>query len=875
MKAIKLKQFQLTIALCALAANVLAASPISICVSNPNDAGDGSLRSAITQANEAGGGEITFSITNTITLLSTLPSLTNITITGPGTNVLTISGNHKVQVFSMNSGTTNTLSGLTIANGMMTNTNNSWPPSFVDDVCGAGISNAGSLMLLNCAILDCTLTSTDNSSGVGDGAGIYNSGDLFMTNCMVADCSIILPGFIYGTTQPENGGWGGGIANVGELIMKDCAVLRCGAANGGGIANGGNSWLIGCMIESCFGVTSFQTVNGAGIYQAGGTLLLQSCIIESCVAGAESVNGVGIFQGGGTIRLQSCVVSGCNGAAVWGGGVMVWAGGGLAATNTTFVGNRADLGGGLFFFGGTNILSGCTINGNFGGMGGGVENYSGTLTMLNCTVSQNGTGGIDGGAYLNHCTIVSNTASGNIQSQDSIFAGNSSSDISGVLTSMGFNLIQDTNGCTITGNQTGNIYGAAPLLGPLQDNGGPTWTHALLPGSPAIDAGSSQGAPAVDQRGIPRPQGLAPDIGAFEFQYATPVLVRMAVQSGTNCSLKLCGLRGGIYTLQASTNLVNWVNVATNMAGTSGVFEFTESGAARCPRRFYRVSLPVPPGAVYIPAPSGILDAPFLITDPYISQPIYTDLTNAGRAEYPFVLSRAGNYMLQAMVNAANASVNSLFVNIDAEPQDPTMIWDVLPYTSGFESRAVNWRGNGTDTSDQIVPIVFTLSQGTHKLIIRGREGWTLLQDMAVVPSSAPYLPATSGLVTAPFIITNDYIYQPTETSVADGGRAAYTFTIPNAGAYVIRAVVNAPNASANSFFVNVDAEPQDPYMVWDIPVTTGFEQREVSWRGNGTFDNNQFVPQVFNLAQGSHQLIIRGREQYTLLRSMTIMQNP
>ena len=210
----------------------------------------------------------------------------------------------------------------------------------------------------------------------------------------------------------------------------------------------------------------------------------------------------------------------------------------------------------------------------------------------------------------------------------------------------------------------------------------------------------------------------------------------MAVQSCTNCGLELFGLSGGIYTLQTSTNLVNWFNVATNIADTNGVCEFAESVAAQCTRRFYRISLPVPPGSVYIPAPSGIVAPPFLITNTFIWQPTYTGVTNGGRAEYPFIIPIAGDYVLQAMVNAPDDSANSLYVNIDAEPQDPTMIWDVLPYTaaSGFEQRTVDWRGDGTDTVHQFVPIVFTLSQGSHKLVIIGREANTLLQAMVVSP---------------------------------------------------------------------------------------------------------------------------------------------
>ena len=69
------------------------------------------------------------------------------------------------------------------------------------------------------------------------------------------------------------------------------------------------------------------------------------------------------------------------------------------------------------------------------------------------------------------------------------------------------------------------ITGQDPLLGPLQDNGGPTFTHALLAGSPAIDAGNDGAAPATDQRGTSRPQGLFSDIGAFEVIVAAAVPV--------------------------------------------------------------------------------------------------------------------------------------------------------------------------------------------------------------------------------------------------------------------------------------------------------------------------------------------------------------
>ena len=88
-------------------------------------------------------------------------------------------------------------------------------------------------------------------------------------------------------------------------------------------------------------------------------------------------------------------------------------------------------------------------------------------------------------------------------------------DCRGTLTSLGHNLIGDDTGCGFA-PVTGDLVNSVPLLGLLRDNGGPTFTHALLPGSPAIDAGDDARCPSTDQRGVPRPQGAACDIGAYE-----------------------------------------------------------------------------------------------------------------------------------------------------------------------------------------------------------------------------------------------------------------------------------------------------------------------------------------------------------------------
>jgi len=147
-------------------------------------------------------------------------------------------------------------------------------------------------------------------------------------------------------------------------------------------------------------------------------------------------------------------------------------------------------------------------------------------------------------------------------------------------------------------------------------------------------------------------------------------------------------------------------------------------------------------------AGSGALAAPFTLTGAYISQAVQTTVpTNGGSAVFTFTLTNAGSYVIQALVNASSDSANSFYVNIDAQPQDPTMIWDIMPVTSGFESRLVSWRGNGSDTANEFIPKIFSLAAGTHQLIIRGRESNTQLQSVSIL--ALPPSPKNFRLLTA------------------------------------------------------------------------------------------------------------------------------
>ena len=173
-------------------------------------------------------------------------------------------------------------------------------------------------------------------------------------------------------------------------------------------------------------------------------------------------------------------------------------------------------GGGIYIGGGTATISNSTLSGNRAssfGTGGGIAN-GGRLTINNSTISGNSAFRQGGGISAGNATI-----------QNSIFANNSGGNCNGAVSSNGFNLSSDG---TCTFNGPGDLNKTNPKLGALQNNGGPTQTMALLPGSPAIDAGNPSGCTdgsghllKTDQRGMPRPDpedSGGCDMGAYESQ---------------------------------------------------------------------------------------------------------------------------------------------------------------------------------------------------------------------------------------------------------------------------------------------------------------------------------------------------------------------
>ncbi len=362
---------------------------------------------------------------------------------------------------------------------------------------------------------------------------------------------------------------GGGILVEGQgvLTLTDSRVTDSWADYaGGGIFAWGPLEITDSIVDG-----NSAGYEGGGINNQNAPLEITDSIIDGNSAGYEA-GGVGV-SGSGELVMRRSTVSG-NTAEYAGGGISIsayWAGSPIATIiDSTIDGNSAGYEGGGINNSGYLTVVGSTIRNNeaagydeseSAGDGGGIHNNSGmygwpTASIINTTISGNRAFDSGGGVFhrgntgpvvLNNVTVTNNVADfdgdgvgngggmlvgyGNpLTLGNSILAQNTDTggeapdcSSSGNLTSQGYNLIQDTTGCTISGDTTGVLTGVDPTLHPLQNNGGPTFTHAMFAGSPAIDAGNpavpgsgGSACEATDQRGHARPKGVACDIGAFE-----------------------------------------------------------------------------------------------------------------------------------------------------------------------------------------------------------------------------------------------------------------------------------------------------------------------------------------------------------------------
>jgi streptogramin lyase len=549
------------------------------------DSGPGSLRAQI--LNSVPGDTITFATNGTLVLTGgELLVTNNLSLIGPGATNVTISGNYSSRIFEFANGATGLLSGLSLINGQApAGTTNGMAGGSGGAILGSG----GALTLQNCAL-------TGNQAGPG---GTGNNGD----PGRVGDSS--QPG-VGGPGGPGSGGGpggaggaGGAVCNSGPISLADCSLVGNQAGAGGPGGGGGVGGVAGkANGNGRGGVSGPGGAGGAGgnggfggAIAGSGPLALVACTLSGNTSGVGGLGGPGGPGGNGINGGDSGNGGNGNDGGAGGAGGAVYGSGLVALTNCTLNLNLTASGGAAGTGGNTGNDNfahdpGNAGDGSPGGTGGAVYGLA-SVSLTSCTLSGNaaGSGGAGGlsGSFATQgldpyyrVTMGSVGASGhgggvassNCVVWNSLVALNNAApgpDISGPVSSLGHNLIGNADGSSgltngVNADQAGTM--AAPLnpwLGPLQNNGGPAFTLALLAGSPAIDAGDDAllATLTTDQRGFPRLAGAHVDIGAYELQSGV-----FTVGLSTSSLIETASAGSGNVALAISSPTVAWVATA-------------------------------------------------------------------------------------------------------------------------------------------------------------------------------------------------------------------------------------------------------------------------------------------------------------------------
>ncbi|MDB9534945.1 Calx-beta domain-containing protein, partial [Dolichospermum planctonicum CS-1226] len=493
------------------------AAPITLTVNTTFDEADGtsggfglSLRDAIIIANnnpnndyiiELAAGTLYSLTANTGGDLN-INTGTNVTIRTAGNDIATISGGSSAErVFNIADGGTLTLEKVIVSGGYA---------DYFED--GAGVYNAGTLNLFGSIIANNTTFSLVYSKQ--NGGGIYNTGTASIVNSTIKNNKV--------------NGDGGGIYNTGILSIVDSTIESNTAddgisSKGNGIYNAGTLSIFNSTLNDNNGIST-------GIYNTGSAIIANSTIKDN--------KGLGGIRNEGNMVILNSTISGnrsgynpdANSLVIGTGGGILQRSGNLVITNSTISSNSAvGSGGGIYITGGATTISNTTITNNIAdslaanyGTGGGIYNNSTTSVTLKNTIiagnfdTPNNTGGGAGTTY--------------------------NPDLTGSFQGNAFNLIGNKTGTSGTIGTGTDIVNPNPKLGPLQDNGNGIFTHALLSGSPAINAGNNALVSTdvfdldaddnnteiipFDNRGsgFTRISSGTVDIGAFEFQPPAPNL---------------------------------------------------------------------------------------------------------------------------------------------------------------------------------------------------------------------------------------------------------------------------------------------------------------------------------------------------------------
>ena len=517
------------------------------------------LRDAVAASNS--GDTINFAVAGTITLTQgqLLINNDNVTITGPGASQLTIDANNLSRVFYVSFSTVS-ISGLTLKNGLQNDGNSGADYPAGGAILGWGAHLTMDDMLITGNTVNCTASCTNGLNGSGGAIALGPSSSLTITNSTISNNTTNLFGggiaFNSGTavgddvnltnvtisgnhvTDPTTGSAGGLSISYAKLVNLTNVLV----SNNVAAFTGGGMQVYSAQVSILDSKFDSNQANGSGITSGGGAIYMSNAsnfdISHTVLTGNTSTSGGGaVLVNTGTASIhESTIENNTASDATWGGGgIVVMSTQSLKLYNSLVDGNTTPGSGGGVWLGGSSTMNAwndtftANTDGNING-GGGIFSQSATLNLYNSTIFGNtATSGHAGGVYLYSGTVslVNDIIS------DSTYNGNRESDCGsfslltvGLPTDNYVRTNDTVNPCPSFGD--GKV--ASPLVGPLQDNGGPTRTMDLLTGSPAIDTGTNvvcADAASVnnfDQRGFTRPvdgdqnSTATCDLGAVEFQ---------------------------------------------------------------------------------------------------------------------------------------------------------------------------------------------------------------------------------------------------------------------------------------------------------------------------------------------------------------------
>jgi CSLREA domain-containing protein len=466
----------------------------------------------------------------------------------------------------------NARGGIRVSNGSLNLTQSTVQNNTTPTEGGGIVFTEGGVL----TITDSTIRGNQAMAGGALAGGIAMDGDAAaLTNTLITENHGWISGGIYirrgnvrltKCTLTKNLGWDAGGVYVADsteaslIVEAGSQIGKVGEGNTAAILSEGGKFGGGIFTQSSVSISdsTIEGNNGAGIQSIftrsrGPVRLSRSSVQNNTLAGISAAN-TNLSLTEGTVRQNSgggismdrgrLVISKSKVVDNQNSGGIVMQGGIMEITGSTVAGNRnSGTGGGIS---GTLLtsaeISTSTISGNFSTANGGglyLSASPGSIQLLNTTISgnrSNATGGglATGGGEIRliNVTLARNTAknaggiynSAALSLNNTLVAENAGGNclVAVFINTRGHNLDSDGS-CNL--NSTGDLSGISAGIDTLFDNGGPTQTHALLPGSAAIDGGDDSTCPAADQRGLVRPSGPHCDIGAYEAIYLPPVTI--------------------------------------------------------------------------------------------------------------------------------------------------------------------------------------------------------------------------------------------------------------------------------------------------------------------------------------------------------------